>query len=45
LSYRRVRSETLSFDRSVSICIDGDIRLKGRTVSLRIEPDAFYAVV
>ena len=45
LTYRRVRSETLSFDRPVSICIDGDLHVKGRTVSLRIEPDAFWVVV
>ena len=45
LTYRRVRSETLSFDRPLSICIDGDLRLRGRTLSIYVEPDAFHVVV
>lgn len=45
LTYRRVRSEMLTFDPPVSLCIDGALRLKGRTVSLCVEPDAFHVVV
>jgi diacylglycerol kinase family enzyme len=45
LNYRRVRSETLTFDRPVSLCIDGALQRKGQTVSLCVEPDAFHVVV
>jgi len=45
LTYRRVRSETLTFDRPVSLCIDGALQRKGQTVSLCVEPDAFHVVV
>jgi hypothetical protein len=45
LTYRRVRSETLSFDRPVPLHIDGSLRMKGQTLSLRVEPDAFHVVV
>jgi len=45
LTYRRVRSETLSFDHPMSMCIDGALHLKGRTLSLHVEPDAFHVVV
>ena len=45
LTYRRVRSESLSFDRPVPLHIDGNLRMKGQTLSLRVEPDAFHVVV
>jgi hypothetical protein len=45
LNYRRVRSETIAFDRSMPMCLDGEIKVKGRTLALRVEPDSFHVVV
>ena len=45
LFHRRTNLETLTFEKSVPICIDGAFEVEGHSLSLRVEPDAFYVVV
>lgn len=45
LSSRRTKSETLSFDQSRPICVDGQLNVHARTLSLSVLPDAFFVVV
>ncbi len=45
LSHRRTKTETLTFERSMSVCVDGGFTVQGRSLSVRVEPDAFYVVV
>lgn len=45
LSHKRTNLETLTFERPLPICVDGALEVEGRSLSLRVEPDAFYVVV
>lgn len=45
LSHRRTSAETVSFDRPRPISIDGAIEVEGQSLTVRVEPDAFYVVV
>jgi hypothetical protein len=45
LSHKRTNVETLLFERPAPICIDGALEVQGRSISVRVEPDAFHVVV
>jgi len=45
LSSRRSKSDTLNFDQVRPVCVDGQLKVHARTISLSVEPDAFFVVV
>lgn len=45
LQYRRVNADTMTFDHSTRVRIDGARTLRGRSISITVVPDAFTVVV
>ncbi len=45
LSYRRTSSDSVEFDHPVTLCVDGALKLKARSLELRVEPDAYFVVL
>lgn len=45
LTYKRVSSMTTEFSRPTEMVIDNDCRVTGRSLTVTVEPDAFFVVI